>query len=479
MTKETLRGIGPTNPGPCLADESVWVNCKILNKRPLVTLSGAPRHDNASDDLIKCGVLNPLNSLSANQRSWLRSTASSESKEEVQNIADSVRLGPDAQYRDPEGALTFMADFDAQLGLSEAMQKEKQELMAESRHAFFRASPALFHQDLKTTYLKSSRLLSEPAPSVHILGDAHALNAGTFRGPDGQVVWGLNDFDQAEVGSPEWDLERLGVSLYVAAREDGQSAAESMQLVETMGRSYLAALDEKGPSFLTMSETDGPILELMRKSASETQEKFLKKWTTKGGRELKRDDNLVAPDEKRGKQIEKELRELFPDYKFLDLASKPHSGGSTRGLERYYALVESPDRAEPWILETKVHLPSPVQIPDGDLGRGDGARLIECWTKMGGHTDQRNAAFKLENIAFFTREREKEKGSLDGGMEHLEASAKNLGRVMARAHGRSGADIKGWIGDHQSQFLSNLVIFSRLYGRQVESDFRAWEKRYG
>ncbi|HIB69108.1 MAG TPA: DUF2252 domain-containing protein, partial [Phycisphaerales bacterium] len=58
--------------------------------------------------------------------------------------------------------------------------------MAESSHAFYRATPALFFHDLHTTYKDESQLLAEPAPTVAVLGDAHAFNAGTFRGPDGK-----------------------------------------------------------------------------------------------------------------------------------------------------------------------------------------------------------------------------------------------------------------------------------------------------
>ncbi len=429
--------------------------------------------------MVKYAVIKSLASLQAQQRVWLQQSPKPSAQESTPSVVDSVQIEPARKHRSPKAALSFMEDFDEQLGISKAMQKEKRELMAESSHKFFRATPALFFHDLKTTYQKASHLLPNPAPTVSILGDAHALNAGTFRGPDGRAVWGLNDFDQADFGSPEWDLERLGVSLYVAARSDGQSAEESMKLVEKMGRSYLGGLEETGPSYLTEAETDGQISELIKRSESKSQSKFLDKWTSDGGHKLKRDDSLEDPDTKRGQQIEKKLEETFPDYKLLDLAAKPHSGGSTRGLERYYGLVTSPDRAEPWILEVKTVLPSPVQIPDGDLSRGDGAKVIESWQKMGGHVDGRHRSFKIGTTAFFTREREPEKGSLSDKSKDLDASAVNIGRVLARAHSKSGADIKGWVGSQEDTFLKKLVQFSRTYSRQVESDFREWEKQYG
>jgi hypothetical protein len=370
-----------------------------------------------------------------------------------------------------------MSDLNARLGLSKEMTAEKNLLMAESSHAFYRATPALFFHDLHTTYKDESQLLAEPAPTVAVLGDAHAFNAGTFRGPDGKTVWGLNDFDQAEMGSPEWDLERLGVSLYVAARSGGQSAEDAVGLVEKMGKAYIKGLNEPGPSYFKGNEVSGELERLIEKSESKSQKDFLEKWTDGAGK-LKRDDNLVEPDPKRGSEVQAALQEKFPELKFLDLASKPHSGGSTRGLERYYSLVESPDRDEPWILETKAVLPSPVQVPDGDLARGDGDKVLGFQRRMGGQVDSRHKAFRLGNVAFFTREREREKDSLKEKPEHLLESAEAIGKLLARAHSASGADLKGWVGDREEAFVGKLVEFSRGYARQVESDYREWKSRY-
>lgn len=391
---------------------------------------------------------------------------------------EGVTLKATSQYRDPKQAISFVEAFDAKLGISAEMAKEKRELMAESSHAFFRGMPALFYQDLQTTFLEKSRLLPEPAPTVGIVGDAHILNAGTFRGPDGKTVWGLNDFDQSELGSPEWDLERMGVSLYVAGRSGGLSAEESLGLVREMGKSYLDSLDDGGPAYLTRSETDGKVQELIDKAGSKDQEKFLDKWTTEDRTALLRGEDLEEPEAKRGAQIRKALVETFPELKVLDMASKPHSGGSTRGLERYYTLIEQPD-GDPWILEVKAVLPTPVQIPDGDLSRGDGEKILGFQKQMGSPVDHRHRAFKLGDMAFFTREREREKDSLKDKAKNLPDVAPLLGQVLARAHASSGADIAGWVDGREPTLLDNLESFSQLYSRQVESDFREFSAKYG
>ncbi len=391
---------------------------------------------------------------------------------------EGVTLKAVPQYREPKQAVSFVEGFDAQLGISPEMAREKRELMAESSHAFFRGMPALFYSDLQSTFLERSRLLPEPAPTVGIVGDAHILNAGTFRGPDGKTVWGLNDFDQSELGSPEWDLERMGVSLYVAGRSGGLSSDESLGLVREMGQSYLDSLGQDGPAYLERSETDGKVQELIDKAGSKDNEKFLDKWTSEDRKTLLRGEDLEEPEARRGAQMRKALGKAFPELTILDMASKPHSGGSTRGLERYYTLIEEPG-GDPWILEVKAVLPTPVQIPDGDLSRGDGEKILGFQKQMGSPVDHRHRAFKLGEVAFFTREREREKDSLKDKAKNLPDLAPLLGQVLARAHGSSGADIKGWVDGRESQLLGNLEKFSQTYARQVESDYREFAAKYG
>ena len=168
------------------------------------------------------------------------------------------------------------------------------------------------------------------------------------------------------------------------------------------------------------------------------------------------------------------MRTKFPELEILDFASKPHSGGSTRGLERYYALVGG---ETPWILETKAVLPSPVLIPDGDLSRGDGSKILDFQRQMGSPTDARHKAFQIGNVSFFTREREPEKGSLKDKPKHLSDAAAPLGKTLARAHNSSGADLKSWIDGREGKLLDNLATFSQQYARQVESDYREFQAR--
>src|SRR6202034_2698332 len=56
---------------------------------------------------------------------------------------------------------------------------------------------------------------------VIIDGDAHLNNFGMYGTPQRDVIFDLNDFDEATIGPWEWDLKRLIASVNVAARQNG------------------------------------------------------------------------------------------------------------------------------------------------------------------------------------------------------------------------------------------------------------------
>lgn len=56
------------------------------------------------------------------------------------------------------------------------------------------------------------------APIVLAVGDAHIENFGTWRDTDGRLVWGINDFDEADELPYTQDLVRLAASVRLARR---------------------------------------------------------------------------------------------------------------------------------------------------------------------------------------------------------------------------------------------------------------------
>src|SRR5215218_9304116 len=89
--------------------------------------------------------------------------------------------------------------------------------MMASPYAFLRGSAALMAED----FAGLPRTGVEPV----ICGDAHLGNFGFYASPERNLVFDLNDFDEAHPGPWEWDLRRLTTSVWVAGRQNGLAEA--------------------------------------------------------------------------------------------------------------------------------------------------------------------------------------------------------------------------------------------------------------
>src|SRR5215204_4713164 len=85
--------------------------------------------------------------------------------------------------------------------------------MVASPYAFLRGTAAIMAADFAQL----------PATGIMpvICGDAHLGNFGFYASPERDLVFDLNDFDEAHPGAWEWDLRRLVASVWVAGRQNG------------------------------------------------------------------------------------------------------------------------------------------------------------------------------------------------------------------------------------------------------------------
>ena len=90
--------------------------------------------------------------------------------------------------------------------------------MAASPFAFLRGSACVMAADLSTSPISGIPVVMD--------GDAHINNFGMYGTPQHEVVFDLNDFDEATIGPWEWDLKRLVASVNVAGRQNGLNRRE-------------------------------------------------------------------------------------------------------------------------------------------------------------------------------------------------------------------------------------------------------------
>ncbi len=118
--------------------------------------------------------------------------------------------------------------------------------MRGSPFAFLRGSAPMFYDALA----EDRGLRRGPAGEGWIVGDAHLENfgvfrTGSFRGESRrQVVFDLNDFDEAVVGPLRYDVLRLVTSLLLAARDRGIPAPESLAACDGLMRAHVRQLFE-------------------------------------------------------------------------------------------------------------------------------------------------------------------------------------------------------------------------------------------
>ena len=85
--------------------------------------------------------------------------------------------------------------------------------MLASPFSYYRGAALPMAADLATTPVSGL--------TVQTCGDAHLSNFGMYASPERKLLFDVNDFDETLPGPWEWDVKRLGASLEVAARDNG------------------------------------------------------------------------------------------------------------------------------------------------------------------------------------------------------------------------------------------------------------------
>ena len=124
------------------------------------------------------------------------------------------------------------------------LYERKQLRLMLSPHSFLRGSAPLFYEILAVR----PDLAAGPAGEGWIVGDMHLENVGAYQtDTKGQVVFNLNDFDDAAIGPLFLDVLRLSVSVLLAGRTFQCSGGESIALAETLVSAYVKGAWDAAP----------------------------------------------------------------------------------------------------------------------------------------------------------------------------------------------------------------------------------------
>jgi uncharacterized protein (DUF2252 family) len=240
--------------------------------------------------------------------------------------------------------------------------------MSTSPFIFYRGSNHLFWSDLADD--KRLRPFGNKKTRTWLQGDMHAENMGSFNNNKGEIVYGINDFDDAVIADYQYDVWRMAVSLVLVARQNKISASKQGDAVDAFSRAYLhtmisyAGNNKALRTYFTKDNTCKTLSKFLKDVEKEdTRKEMLKKWTVtaKDKRFFSLSTQMKPPvrvteklspisESERtamyrgmpryGKTLARGLKYDKSYFKIEDIAHRLLAGTGSTGTPRYYVLIQ-------------------------------------------------------------------------------------------------------------------------------------------
>jgi uncharacterized protein (DUF2252 family) len=340
-----------------------------------------------------------------------------------------------------------------------------------------------------------------------VCGDAHLGNFGFYASPERDLVFDLNDFDEAHPGAWEWDLRRLTTSVWVAGRENGTSEAACGDAVARCVEEYrlqIAALAEQPLLARSYEHLDvdrllrtapgtalrAEIETSARRARRRTSDRALPRITEErdGARRIVAEPPLItrpqpAEAEQLAEALDAYLTTLPPHwarvvggYRLVDIAHKVVGVGSV-GLRAWVALCEGSSADDVLFLQLKQarrSVVAPFVHGDSAWHAHQGQRVVEYQQAVQTVSDPLLGWTSVGDVQYYVRQFRDMKGAIPlVGIDAraLTSYAGICGYLLAKGHARtSGASmIAGYLGSG-SKVRQALCRFARAYADQTERD---------
>jgi uncharacterized protein (DUF2252 family) len=401
-------------------------------------------------------------------------------------------------------------EFGELMALDPAAFRRKFRKMAASPFAFYRGSASLFYADQSGSYA-DDRFLDERTSRVWIHGDLHAENFGTYMNSSGQLVFNVNDFDEAYVGPFSWDLKRFAASVALIGYAKALSDDAITGLVTTFARSYLtelraiAAGGDDAIGSITLQTADGVLREVLQQARLNTRVDLLAAQTTidRYERRFSVGDGVYEIDE----ETEATVRAAFDRYlttqperirpvstTIKDIKLRKGVGIGSAGLPSYNILLEGHTEAlenDVIIYMKQAQVPAVARWIDDERVRSyfkhQGHRTAESQLALQAHADPWVGYTELNGIGQLVAEVSPYAADLDWSdvnePDELTGVITDLGRAVARMHSvaddESSHDLVDFsteeaivaaVDKDESGFVQHLVDFAHRYGDQARED---------
>lgn len=369
--------------------------------------------------------------------------------------------------------------------------------VADAPHAFVRANAAFFYEHVSPKSIPAG-------PKIWICGDCHSENIGAVAGHDGVPTIELNDYDEAAIGEPAYDLLRLALSLHFAGRGSGLGGIETVHMVEEMLEGYGISLQRRSER-LHVREIPDRFRRLLNRASAQTHTALLdRRVPRKPHRErafllgerywplTKKERALIESlvTNKRVRKLVAASAEAHSDHVSLVDAAFRIAGTGSLGCFRAAALVHAgkhkrtpkKDDAVLRLLDIKeagdTHVAGTRKMP-----RDAAERTVEAARVLAPSLGARMTRSTLGETSVVVRDlmpQELKATLADLEREEAPSIARFLGAVVGRAHARQldPSDARAWskeacdprwildalpplVGVHESGYLAHCVEFVR------------------
>ncbi|MEV6239818.1 DUF2252 domain-containing protein [Lentzea sp. NPDC051838] len=385
--------------------------------------------------------------------------------------------------------------------------------MAAEPFAFYRGSACLFYADMAEM---PDDWTDERTSRIWIQGDLHAQNFGTYMDAEGTLVFDVNDFDEAYLGSYTWDLRRFAASMALL----GWRKALPDSVITDLIRTYVSAYVTQVRTFasrpgdelfsLRLDSTEGVLHRVLQRARLATRIDLLREKTTirdyertfrrdrEGTHELTSSvrEAVEAAFQSYLDTIPKGKRASSRTYAIKDVVGRSGFGIGSAGLHAYNILVEGRSQA----LENDVVLSmkqANIAAPSRIVAD---ARIREYFTDHGhrtavsqralqAHADPWLGHTQIDGTGYVVAELSPYEADLDWSDLTEPADMlpvlDYLGRATAKMHCVADEDssqtlvafqceeaIAAVIGDREAEFADSLVAFALDYAQKTREDHR-------
>jgi uncharacterized protein (DUF2252 family) len=368
------------------------------------------------------------------------------------------------------------------------------------------ASPYAFLRGAANVHAADFAGLPATGIAPVICGDAHLGNFGFYASPERDLVFDLNDFDEAHPGAWEWDLRRLTTSVWVAGRQNGSpesSCADAVarcvdayrQQIATMAEQPLLARSYERLDVDRMHQAASDSLrteveESARRARRRTSDRALPRFTEQrdGVRRIVEEPPLITRPEPveadaLAEALDQYLTTLPPHwarivggYRLVDIAHKVVGVGSV-GLRAWVALCEGSSADDVVFLQMKQarrSVTAPFVHGDSAWHAHQGQRVVEYQQALQTVSDPLLGWTTVGDVQYYVRQYRDMKGAIT--VDGIDAAALIdyagiCGYLLAKGHARtSGASmIAGYLGRGR-KVQQAFCRFARSYADQTEQD---------